>query len=47
MGRGGCVAAETDGGESEEGGVALYVLMPSLPRWELGRILRIFIFHSL
>ena len=38
---------ETDGRECEEGGVSVFVLMPSSPRWELGRILSLFFFHPL
>lgn len=40
-------SAETDHREREEGGVSVFVLMPSLPRWELGRILSILLFHPL
>lgn len=49
MGQGGrevTDSAETDGRECEEGGVSVFVLMSSLPRWELGRILSIFVCHS-
>ena len=37
--------SEIDGHEYEEG-VSVLVLRPSLPRWELGRILSTFFLHS-
>ena len=39
-------SAETDGRECKEGGVSVFVLRPSLPHRELGKILSVFVFHS-